>query len=193
MDVITVNKRDFAVKAKQLRRAGMVPGSVFGGLIPDSISLQIDEGVTRRLIRNKREGSKLKLDLDGQLIPVQIKEKTVNTLNNEILHISFQALKADQKVNSVIHIILKNTEKITESLETMLLEIPYAAFPENMIDTITIDVGGIAMGTVITVSDIPELVNDKIDLHVDKEEIVLRISDKRRSAKQPMEQTAEQP
>lgn len=188
MNAITVDKRDFTVKAKQLRRSGIVPGNVFGGSLPDSISIQMDEGIARRLIRYKREGSKLKLDLDGQLIPVQIKEKTVNTLNNEILHISFQALKADQKVNSVIHIILKNTEKITESLEGMLLEIPYAAFPEDMIDTITIDVGGMAVGTVITVADIPELVSGKIDLQVDKEEIVLRISDKKHAAVRVTEQ-----
>jgi len=192
MDVIKVNKRDFTVKAKQLRRAGMVPGSVFGGPLPDSVSLQIVDDLARRLIRNKREGSKLKLELDGQLIPVQIKEISFNTLNNEILHISFQALKADQKVNSLIHIILKNTEKITGLLETMLLEIPYAALPENMIDTITIDVDGLGVGTVITVADIPELMSDKIDLQVGTEEIVLRISDKRHSAKQPVEQEAEE-
>ena len=191
MDVITVNKRDFAIKAKQLRRAGMVPGSVFGGPLEESVSLQIDEGIARRLIRYKRKGSKLKLDLDGQHVPVQIKEKTVNTLNNEILHISFQALKEDQKVNSVIHIILKNAEKITELMEVMLSEIPYAAFPADMIDTITIDVDGMLVGTVITVADIPELMNEKIDLQVDKEEIVLRISDKIRPAKKATEQVAE--
>ena len=188
MNAIAVGKRDFTVKAKQLRRSGIVPGNVFGGSLPDPISIQMDEGIARRLIRYKREGSKLKLDLDGQLIPVQIKEKTVNTLNNEILHISFQALKADQKVNSVIHIILKNTEKVTESLEGMLLEIPYAAFPEDMTDTITIDVDGMAVGTVITVADIPELVSEKIDLQVDREEIVLRISDKKHTAERVTEQ-----
>lgn len=188
MNVIAADKRDFTVKAKQLRRSGIVPGNVFGGSLPDSISIQMDEGIANRLIRYKRVGSKLKLDLDGQLIPVQIKEKTINTLNNEILHISFQALKEDQKVNSVIHIILKNTEKITESLEGMLLEIPYAAFPEDMIDTITIDVDGMAVGTVITVADIPELVSGKIDLQVGREEIVLRISDKKYAAARVTEQ-----
>jgi large subunit ribosomal protein L25 len=192
MEVITVSKRDFAVKAKHLRRDGMVPGSVFGGPLPDSVSLQIDEGIARRLVRYKREGSKLKLDLDGQLVPVQIKEMETNTIKNEIIHISFQALKADQKVNSVIHIILKNTDKITESLETMLLEIPYSALPEDMIDTITIDVYGFAAGTVITVGDITELTSDKIDLQVGREEIVLRVVDKRRSVKQPAEQAAEE-
>jgi large subunit ribosomal protein L25 len=188
MDVITVNRRDFTVKAKQLRRSGIVPASVFGGPLPDSIALQMDEATARRLIRTKREGSKLKLDLDGKLILVQIKEKTVNVIKDEILFISFQALKAGQKVNSVIHIILKNTEKITESLEKMVLEIPYASLPEDMIDTITIDVDGMAIGSVITVGDIPELKSDKIDLLIDREEIVLRVSDKKHIAGKEEEQ-----
>ncbi len=182
MDVISVARRDFTVKAKQLRRAGFVPGSVYGGPLTDAVSLQLDEGTARKLIRQKREGSKLKLDLDGQLIPVQIKEKTINTMTNEILHISFQALKADQKVNSVIHIIVKNTEKITGFPETMLMKIPYASYPEDMIDTITIDVDGMPTGTVITVGDIQELQNDKIELQVGNEEIVLRISGRRSAA-----------
>ncbi len=124
MDVIRVDNRDFTVKAKQLRRSGVVPGSVFGGPLTDAVSLQIDEGAVRKLFSHKREGSKVKLELDGKIIPVQIKEKSVNTLNNEILHVSFQALAADQKVNSVIHLILKNADKITATLESQLTEIP---------------------------------------------------------------------
>ena len=98
-----------------------------------------EEADARRLVEQKREGSKLKIVLDGQQIPVQIKEKAVNLLNNDILHLSFQALQADQKVNSVIHIFLTNTEKVTDALERMLMEIPYASLPEDMIDTITVD------------------------------------------------------
>ena len=106
-------------------------------------------------MEQKREGSKLKIVLDGQQIPVQIKEKAVNLLNNDILHLSFQALQADQKVNSVIHIFLTNTEKVTDALERMLMEIPYASLPEDMIDTITVDVEGMPCGTVLTVGDVP--------------------------------------
>lgn len=110
MDMITVEKRDFAVKAKKLRRLGLVPGSVFGGPLREALALQLEEADARRLVEQKREGSKLKIVLDGQQIPVQIKEKAVNLLNNDILHLSFQALQADQKVNSVIHIFLTNSE-----------------------------------------------------------------------------------
>lgn len=81
-------------------------------------------------------------------------------------------------MNSVIHIFLTNTEKVTDALERMLMEIPYASLPEDMIDTITVDVEGMPCGTVLTVGDIPELNSGKLDLQADKTEIVLRISDK---------------
>jgi large subunit ribosomal protein L25 len=115
---------------------------------------------------------------------VQVKEKEQNVLKNEIVHISFQVLEEDQKVNSVIHIILKNADMITGSIERMLLEIPYASLPEDMIDTITVDLEGMKTGTVVTVADIPELQSDKIELQVDPESIIIRLSDKLRAAKQ---------
>ena len=60
-----------------------------------------------------------------------------------------------------------------------------------MIDTITIAVDGMAVGTVITVADIPELMNDKINLQVEKEELVLRIIGKKHSAVKVTEQDAQ--
>lgn len=178
MGQIHVKKRDTAIKAKRLRQLGMVPGNIIGKSLPESISIQMEEAEARRLGRQLREGSKIAIDLEGQAIPAQIKEKSLNTLNNEILHLSFQALVADEKVNSVIHILLENEEKAGNQLEKMMMEIPYTSLPADMIDTITIDLDGMAVGTVVMVKDIPELMSDAIELRVDPEEIVLRISDK---------------
>lgn len=181
MNAITVQKRDLAAKAKQLRRAGLVPGSVFGGALQESIPIQLDEQTARRLVSQKREGSRLQLTLDGRVIPVQVKEKTLNMLSNEIVHLGFQALRADQKVNSVIHLVLKNADKVTGTLERQQLEIPYASLPEDMIDTITVDLEGMPVGTVLTLGDIPELKSEKIELQADPESIALRIHDKKRA------------
>ena len=178
MDQIHVKKRGTGIKAKRLRQLGMVPGNIIGKSLPESISIQMEEAEARRLVRQLREGSKIAIDLEGQAIPAQIKEKSLNTLNNEILHLSFQALVADEKVNSVIHILLENEEKAGNQLEKMMMEIPYASLPADMIDTITIDLDGMAVGTVVMVKNIPELMSDAIELRVDPEEIVLRISDK---------------
>ena len=119
------------------------------------------------------------LDLEGSGLPVQIKEKEIDTIKGQIQHISFQALTADEKVNSVIHILLVNDDKIPGQLDKMLMEIPYASLPGDMIDTITVDLDGITVGTILTVKDIPELMSDKIELKVDSEEIVLRVSERK--------------
>ena len=188
MESISVQKRDFTVKAKKMRRLGMIPGNVFGKSMPESVSIQMEETTARRLIRKKREGSKISLDLDGQVIPVQIKEKSLNPLNDEILHISFQALTTDEKVNSVIHILLANDIKFGGQLEKLLMEIPYASLPGDMIDTITIDADELKSGVVLTVKDIPELMSDKIELQVDTDDIVLRICERNQKNQIPAEE-----
>ncbi len=188
MESISVKKRELNVKAKKMRRTGMIPGNVFGKEIPDAISIQIEENVARKLIRQKHEGSKLFLNIEGQTMLVQVKEKSFDAVKNEILHISFQALTADEKVNSVIHILLENDEKIEGLLERMLLEIPYTSLPADMIDTITIDLDGMKTGTVIAVKDIPELMGKKIELQVHEDDIVLRLSERRDYAETPSEE-----
>ena len=194
MDIMEVSKRDMNVKAKKLRQNGIIPGHVFGGHLDESVLIQVDQKVLTQMLASKHVGSRLTLVMDGKKLPVQIKEKDVNSMNGEIRNISFQALAADQKVNSVAHVVLQHTEKNTNMLEFMMTEIPYDALPQDMVDLVEIDVDGMGVGTVITVADLKELNNDKVDLKVDKDEIVLRVSDPRRYEKEnevPAEEASE--
>ncbi|MEF9918645.1 MAG: 50S ribosomal protein L25/general stress protein Ctc, partial [Eubacterium sp.] len=154
MDIITVEKRNTAKKAKQLRRSGFIPCVISGGALKEALSVQLEKTAADKLFKLNREGSRIQIKLDDQIIPVQIKEKNRDFLSNELIHISFQALEADQKVNSIAHIILHNAEKTKGVLEKTLLEIPYSALPADMIDTVPIDLDGLTIGTIITVSDI---------------------------------------
>ena len=179
METISVQKRDFAIKAKKMRHLGLVPGNVFGKALKESIPVQMEKAVARKIVTQMREGSKLTLDVDGQKLLVQIKEKSVDVLNNEIQHISFQVLTENEKVNSLIHILLKNEEKFGNLLEKMRMEIPYASLPGDMIDTITLDVDDKKTGDVIMIKDIPELMSEKIELQIPTDELVLRIIEKK--------------
>ena len=179
MKPISVQKRDLTRKAKQLRRAGLIPGSVYGGPLEHDIPLQLDAAEVQKLIRETWQGSRVTLDLEGQSIPVQIKDADFEPISRKILDISFEALKADVKVNSMVHILLKNADKLPTPPEKLLTEIPYDALPKDMIDTITLDLDGMPIGTVITVADLPELQNPALDLQVPADEIVLRIVEKK--------------
>ncbi len=191
MNVIKVEKRDTQAKAKRLRREGIVPCCVYGGGLPDSISIQMEQQIANQLLQTKREGSKVQLDLDGKLIPAQIKEQTRNFLNLNIEHIGFQALQADQSVNSVAHIFLKNAETSAGVLEQMIFEVPYASLPKDMIDTVTVDLADMTVGTVLTVEEIPEFASDRITLQIDPDSMVLRLSDKKRAPTQDAAPEAE--
>ncbi len=179
MEVINVQNRDFSMKAKKLRAKGLVPGSVFGRSLSESLSIQMEKSVAQKINQNLREGSKLHLKLNGKNIPVQIKEKSLHPLSGEVQNINFQALAADEIVNSITHIMFVNDEKINGLVEKMLFEVPYSSLPADMIDTVTIDLEGMKPGVLITVKDIPELNSDKIELKIDPDLLVLRISEKR--------------
>ncbi len=181
MDIITAENRNVLTKAKQLRRSGIIPCAIYGGSLPESLLVQIDKSAARKLLRSKREGSKVEIELDSKRIPVQIKDIDSNIVNNEILHINFQALEADKRVNSKAQIILENTDKVVGVLEQMLFEVPYSALPSDMIDTVVVDLEGLAVGNVITLEDIPAFKNENIDLQVAADSMILKISDRKSS------------
>lgn len=178
MNTITVEKREEGLKAKQLRRTGKVPCAICGAG-QESVSGQLGREEALKLFRTNRIGSKVTLEYDGKALLAQIKDRDVDTVKGELLHITFQALQAGQKTNSVAHILLANDEKLTEQLEKLRDEVPYAALPADMVDTVTLDLDGLAEGTVITVGDIPAFKSDKIELLVDPGEVVLRINSRR--------------
>lgn len=179
MDTITVEKRNTQLKGKQLRKEGIVPCCVYGGNLPASIAIQMEEKTADKLLRTLRLGSKVQLKLDGKTITTQMKDRTRCFADNKIEHIGFQALSPKMKVNSVAHVLLKNDENVPGILEKMMLEIPYASLPADMIDTVTVDLEGKPLGTVFTVKDIPEFLSERIELLVDADSMILRINEKR--------------
>lgn len=187
MNIITVENRSGLTKAKQLRRNGIIPCAIYDGSLGESLSVQIDQATGRQLLRSKREGNKVELELDGKIIPVQIKDLERNFVNNEIIHITFQALEADKKVNSKVPIVLENTDKVVGVLEQMLFEVPYSAFPADMIDSVAIDLEALVVGSVLTLEDIPAFKNKNINLQLNSDSTILRISDKKRSVLQVAE------
>ena len=175
MNEINVSKRDLNAKAKKLRREGLVPATVCGGNFKESVAVTVTQADAVKLLATHNIGSRLDIILDGKKVPVQLKEKSLDPMGKEIYNISFQALKADQKVKSVAHVVLLNTDKVTAILEQMMMDIPYSSLPRYMIDTIEVDVDGMGAGTTVTVGDIKELQSENLELHADNDEIVFRI------------------
>ncbi len=182
MITITAKFRDVKVKAKAIRKAGHVPCSIYGSRFPEPVHIQTDRREADNLLKQKHEGCVVEIVLEGEAVPVLIKDVSRSTLKNEIEHIDFQALETDRKINSTAKIFLKNRENVPGYVVQTLHEIPYESLPEDIIESVTIDLTALPAGGRVTVGDLGFGENSKIKPLVSPESIVLRLKEAKKSA-----------
>ena len=176
MDTLKAEKRDMSTKAKRLRREGYVTGNVFGHAIKGSIPVKIEKKDAERLLKTKKKGSQIMLDVDGEQMDVLVKEIDYNPVKGQLEEIDFQALVSGEAVHSVAEVVLKNEAKVVGGVvELILEEISYKAVPSEMIETVEIDVGDMKPGDVLKVADLPIASNKNIHLKTDPEAVVVSV------------------
>lgn len=176
MNTLTVQKRDMAKKAKELRREGFVTGTLFGKELNGSIPVIIEKKEAERIHRECFKGSQLFVELDGKKYDVLLKEVDYDAMKRQLLEMDFQVLVKGEKVHSVAEIVLHNKEKVMGGiLEQMLEELAYKATPENLVERIDLDCTGWKVGDVIKVSDLEIAKNDKIEITTHMDSVVANV------------------
>ncbi len=177
MYVLNVEKRDEMIKAKKLKKAGMVPGCVYGGNLEETLHVQIPEGEARKLLKYKLEGGNVLLECEGKKFNVLLKEIDCNPVSTQIENLSFQNLVENKKVESVAQIVLKNQNKMPIMVQKLLKEIPYRALPSDLVEKIVIDLEKMRAGAHIKVKDLSIYQNPNIKILVDTDKPVLNITE----------------
>ena len=176
MNTLTVQKRDMAKKAKELRMEGFVTGTLFGKELNGSIPVIIEKKEAERIHRECFKGSQLFVELDGKKYDVLLKEVDYDAMKRQLLEMDFQVLVKGEKVHSVAEIVLHNKEKVMGGiLEQMLEELAYKATPENLVERIDLDCTGWKVGDVIKVSDLEIAKNDKIEITTHMDSVVANV------------------
>ena len=192
MNTLKAEKRDMSIKAKRLRREGYVTGNVFGKEIKGSIPIKLEKSAVDRLLKIHRRGSQVMLDVDGESMDVLLKEINFNPLKGQVDEIDFQALVKGEKVQSVAEVILENHDKVASGvLQLLLEEVPYRALPGDLIEKVMVDVGNLKVGDSIKVSDLDMAKNEKVDLLIDPETIIVTVSESRNAVEEDTGEEAE--
>ncbi|HJD36518.1 MULTISPECIES: 50S ribosomal protein L25 [unclassified Blautia] len=192
MNTLKAEKRDMSIKAKRLRREGYVTGNVFGKEIKGSIPIKLEKSAVDRLLKIHRRGSQVMLDVDGESMDVLLKEINFNPLKGQVDEIDFQALVKGEKVQSVAEVILENHDKVASGvLQLLLEEVPYRALPGDLIEKVMVDVGNLKVGDSIKVGDLDMAKNEKVDLLIDPETIIVTVSESRNAVEEDTGEEAE--
>ena len=174
MQELTITRREGTGKqaAKRLRREGRVPGIVYGGAAPESVT--VDPRAVLRIIHG-HEGTTqlltLKADGGGNGAPRMaiIRELQFDPVSELLLHVDLQEVSADRPitVRVAVHPVgeavgVKDQQGI---LNLVLHELDVSCLPGQIPERIDADVTALHIAEVLTVADlhVPEgvrLLND---------------------------------
>ena len=178
MNTLKAEKRDMTVKAKKLRREGFVTGNVFGKEMKETVPIKIVKADAERLIKTKRKGSQIMLDVEGQQYDVLIKEIQYNAIKGQIDEIDFQALVSTEKVHSSAELHLINADKLVAGVpQQMLHEVDFKALPSALVEKIELDIGDLKVGDTIRVKDLDIAKDKDVDLSTDLETTVVTVTE----------------
>ena len=146
--------------SRRLRHEGTTPGILYGG-VKDAISLEID---TKELFMQFRHeafhASILTLNLEGKKESVILRDFQMHPVRNNIQHIDFQRINENEKISVKVpfHFINEETApgvKIEGGLVSHIMtEIDISCLPKDLPQYIEVDLGELAMGESIHLSEV---------------------------------------
>jgi len=157
---LAAQPRDTDVKAKALRRAGIVPGVLYGHGF-EAQSLQFDYHALQRVVHGAGLSRLVSLPIEGKKKPeiALIREVQRDPVTNQILHIDMYRIVVDQTLTATIPLIQQGTSPAVElgGVVAMRLEVlDIECLPGDLPDMIGVDLTTLTkVGARLTVADLP--------------------------------------
>ncbi len=167
------------VGVKALRRSGQVPAVVYGHKIaPTSIQLDLKEltGILRKAGRNRLITLKVAgIETPKMVLTREIQRDAIKLI---IKHVDFYEVSMTEKIHAEVRIICVGESPDVKSGAGVLLQemdvLAIRCLPGDLIESITIDVSGLAIDKMIRVRDLQ--VPATIEVMDDEHEEVVRVT-----------------
>lgn len=172
--------------SRRLRREGIVPAVVYGAA-QRTYAVQVDARQFGDVLRDQSSGNfLLNLEIEGaeektKLAMVQSIQK--NPLTGDLIHIDFQAVKADETIHASLPVELLGTSVGVKGggvLEHQLHSIEVHCRPANLPERLELDISALQIGDALHVSDL--VMPEGVETHVDGEVVVVIITEPRVAA-----------
>ena len=146
--------------SRRLRRAGRVPGIVYGGKdAPVNIELEHNQ-LFQAARKEAFHASIITLVLDGQKHEVLLRAMNMHPFKLEVQHVDFQRVLADQKIHMRVPLHFVNQEQSPAvkasgaQVNHVMNDINVSCLPANLPEFIQVDLGGLTVGHSVHVKDL---------------------------------------
>ena len=173
--------------ARRARRAGKVPTVLYGhGAEPRHLDVP---GHDLFLIVRGNKNALVELKIEGKTQLALVKDVQVHPVRRDILHADFLAVKAGEKVDVEVPVVVvgepvPGTVHAVEEF-TILVKAPATAIPEHL----EVSIEGVEAGTALHVADLQLPVGVEVEL--DPETVVVSVQEAAEEAEEDDEAVAE--
>jgi large subunit ribosomal protein L25 len=147
--------------SRRLRRAGKVPGIVYGSSAKP-VAIELDHnGLFHSLRKESFHSSILDLELDGKEVQqVLLRDVQMHAFKPQVLHVDFQRVAADQHIHVTVPLHFLNTEvspavkQNAAVVSHVFTEINITCLPKDLPEFIEVDLSTLSVGQTIHLSDL---------------------------------------
>lgn len=156
------NKRELqgTGASRRLRRAGKVPGILYGGEAAAQ-SIDVDHNALFHSLKQEAfHASILTMNLDGQKQQVLLRDYQMHAFKPQVLHIDFQRVSADRKIHMKVPLHFVNADiapgvKLQGGVVSHVInELNLTCLPADLPEFIEVDMKDVAVGHSIHVNDL---------------------------------------
>jgi large subunit ribosomal protein L25 len=149
---------------RRLRRAGRVPGVLYGGT-GEAVPFDVDARELRHALH--ATGAVLEVALDGETTPAVLKDSQRHPVRGETMHIDLLRVRLDVAIQAAVVLDLVGVEEapgVKEGgvLEQPMRELNVEALPTEIPETIQFDASGLQAGATVTLAEITAPANVKL-------------------------------
>ncbi len=146
-------------EARRLRRAGQVPGVLYGAGHPDPVSLKVGAIELRRLLNQGAALFDIKIGSDKS-VPAILKDRQDHPVRGDVMHVDFLEVDLKEKIQSTVMVELEGVEEAPGVKEGGVLdlstrELNIEALPTDIPDVIVVDVSEMEMGATLMLESLP--------------------------------------
>ena len=158
--VATTRSLEGTGASRRLRRAGKLPGIVYGG-VAAPVSIELDHNPILLALRMEAfHSSIITLTIDGQDEQVLLRDFQMHPFKQQVLHVDFQRVEASQKLHTKVPLHFVGAEvspavKLNGAVVNHVLnEIEVTCLPKDLPEFIEVDLSGMTVGHSVHTNDL---------------------------------------
>lgn len=166
-------------ESKRMRRAGRIPGVVYGHGM-EAIAVSVDARDFRHALSGPAGLNQLlNLNIDGKTHLTLARVLQRHPVRNTVIHVDFQVVRRDEIVSADVPIVLTGEAKALGSsgvVDQPLNTLTVNAQPSNIPAEITVDISELTIGTTIRVADLVLPPGVTTDVNADEPVVIAEAS-----------------